>query len=56
VLHLQRIMVASSQCMGKGKIHYIEVVSDSEDEEGEEEMGVIHNLEVNQGEEEKGHT
>jgi hypothetical protein len=35
------------RCMGKGKIHYIEVVSNSEDEEGEEEMGSIHNLEVN---------
>jgi hypothetical protein len=30
--------------MGKGKNHYIEVVSDSEDEEDEEEIGAIHNI------------
>jgi hypothetical protein len=33
------------KCMGKGKVHYIEVISDDEEEE---EMGHIHNMEANQ--------
>jgi hypothetical protein len=32
------------KCMGKGKVHYIEVISDDE----EEEMGHIRNTEANQ--------
>jgi hypothetical protein len=33
------------KCMGKGKVHYIEVISDDEEEE---EMGHIQNIEANQ--------
>jgi hypothetical protein len=36
------------RCMGKGKIHYIEVVSDSEDEMDEEESGAIYNIGMHQ--------
>jgi hypothetical protein len=38
--------------MGKGKIHYIEVVSTSEEEIDDEENGVIHNIHMNQREDE----
>jgi hypothetical protein len=38
--------------MGKGKIHYIEVVSDSEDEMDEEGSGAIYNIGMHQEEEE----
>ena len=40
--------------MGKGKIHYIEVVSTSEEEIDDEENGVIHNIHMNQREDEQG--
>jgi hypothetical protein len=33
VLQLQRSWVPGHRCMGKGQIHYIEVTSDSEEEE-----------------------
>jgi hypothetical protein len=39
--------------MGKGKIHYIEVVSDSEEETDDEENGAIHNIQMNQREDEQ---
>ena len=42
----------SHRCMGKGKIHYIEVVSDSEEEIDDEENGAIHNIQMNQREDE----
>jgi hypothetical protein len=32
------------RCMGKGKIHYIEVVFDNEDEMDEEGSGAIYNI------------
>jgi hypothetical protein len=37
----------------KGKIHYIEVVSDSEDEFDEEGSGVIHNMQLSHRETEQ---
>jgi hypothetical protein len=37
--------------LGKGKIHYIEVVSDSEEETDEEEGGSIHTMQANHKEE-----
>jgi hypothetical protein len=40
------------RCMGKGKIHYIEVLSDSEDED---DVGHIQNIEVTRTEEEPTH-
>ena len=39
--------------MGKGKIHYIEVVSDNKDGMDEDESGAIYNLGMHQEEEEK---
>jgi hypothetical protein len=33
------------KCMGKGKVHYIEVISDDEEED---EIGHIQNIEANQ--------
>jgi hypothetical protein len=41
------------RCLGKGKIHYIEVVSDSEEETNDEEGGAIHNIQVSHREEEQ---
>jgi hypothetical protein len=38
------------KCMGKGKIHYIEVLSNSEEEE--DEVGHLQNMEVTQTDEE----
>ena len=35
------------RCMGKGEIHYIEVIFDSEDDMDEEESGPIHNIDMN---------
>jgi hypothetical protein len=35
------------RCLGKGKIHYIEVVSDSEQEIDDEEGGSIHIMQAN---------
>jgi hypothetical protein len=34
VLYLQRALGSNTQMHGKGKAHYIEVVSDDEEEEG----------------------
>jgi hypothetical protein len=41
------------RCLGKGKIHYIEVVSDSEDETDDVEGGAIHNMQLSHMEEEQ---
>jgi hypothetical protein len=41
------------RCLGKGKIHYIEVVSNSEEETDDEEGGAIHNIQVIHREEEQ---
>jgi hypothetical protein len=41
------------RCLGKGKIHYIEVVSDSEEETDDEEGGAIHTMQENHKEEEE---
>jgi hypothetical protein len=40
------------RCMGKGKIHYIEVLSDSEEED---DVGHIQKIEVTQTKEEPTH-
>jgi hypothetical protein len=41
------------KCWSKGKIHYIEVVSDSEDESDGEESGAIHNIQLSHKETEQ---
>jgi hypothetical protein len=39
--------------LGKGKIHYIEVFSDTKEETDDEEGGAIHNIQVSHKEEEQ---
>jgi hypothetical protein len=41
------------RCLGKGKIHYIEVVFDSEEETDDKEGGAIHTMQANHKEEEE---
>jgi hypothetical protein len=41
------------RCLGKGKIHYVEVVYDSEEEEDDEDDGAIHTMQENLREEEE---
>jgi len=41
------------RCLGKGKIHYIKVVSDSEEETDDKEGGAIHNIQMSHREEEE---
>jgi hypothetical protein len=41
------------RCLGKGKIHYVEVVYDSEEEADDEDDGAIHTMHGNLKEEEE---
>jgi hypothetical protein len=41
------------RCLGKGKIHYVEVVYDSEEEADDENDGAIHTMQANLKEEEE---
>jgi hypothetical protein len=41
------------KCLGKGKIHYVEVVDDNEEEADDEDDGAIHTMQANLKEEEE---
>jgi hypothetical protein len=43
----------SHRCLGKGTIHYIEVMSDSEEETDDEDGGATHTMQTNHKEEEE---